>query len=41
MPAGLDGELEPEPKVKAEIPSQHSQMEQKVQMRREAQLLMD
>ena len=33
--------LEPEPKLKVEIPSQHCQMEQMLQIRREAQLLMD
>ena len=33
--------LVPEPKLKVEIPSQHCQMEQMLQIRREAQLLMD
>ena len=33
--------LEPEPKLKVEIPSQNCQMEQMLQIRREAQLLMD
>ena len=43
MPAGLDENLnlEPEPKLKVGIPSQHCQMEQMLQMTREAQLLMD
>ena len=43
MPAGLDENLnlEPQPKLKVGIPSQHCQMEQMLQMTREAQLSMD